>query len=220
MNPKTVAARSAPPSFVAANENQTPNAGFSVDLQDLCSLAMDQALGIGKESPAPVVGLNSCLLDLYRNVFCIAPVLSNLSDAAVHAFASCVELQMGLIAPLAPQALSHVSTVASTSGNSQNRPNEDESALSMDIALGERVEPPSRMVASTSGQQAQPIADELAQSMDVAIGERYAAPSSIVASSPAITPSRKRRVGERFGNRYRGAGGRLNLSYGSRKAHG
>ena len=221
MNPRTVAARSAPLSFVAANEDQTSNAGFTVDFQNLCSFAMDQALGIEKEYlAAPVVGFNSRILDLYKNAFCIAPLLSNLSDAAVHAFASCVELQMGLIAPLAPQALSHVSTVASTSGNSQNRPNEDESALSMDIALGERVEPPSRMVASTSGQQAQPIADELAQSMDVAIGERYAAPSSIVASSPAITPSRKRRVGERFGNRYRGAGGRLNLSYGSRKAHG
>jgi hypothetical protein len=219
MNRRTIAARSAPLSFVAANEDQTSNAGFSVDFQDLCSLAMDQALGIEKESLAPVVGFNSRLLDLYKNAFCIAPVLSNLSDAAAHAFALCVELQMGWIALLAPNTLSHVSTVASCS-SSQDQTTPDELAFSMDIALGERVAPPSRMVASTFGKQAQPTAEVLAQSMDVAIGERFAAPSSIVASSPAITPNRKRRVGERFGSRYRGTGGRLNLSYGSRKAHG
>jgi hypothetical protein len=219
MNPRTVAARSAPLSFVAANEDQTLNAGFPVDFQDLCSLAMDQALGIEKESLAPVVGFNSCLLDLYQNAFCIAPVLSNLSDAAAQVFASCVELQMGLIALLAPNTLSHVSTVASSS-RSQDQTTPDELAYSMDIALGERFAAASRMDASNSGRQAQPKAEELAQSMDVAIGERVAAPCGIVASSPAITPIRRRRVGERFGNRYRGAGGRLNLSYASRKAHG
>jgi hypothetical protein len=220
MNPRTVAARSAPLSFVAANEDQTLNATFPVDFQDLCSLAMDQALGIEKESLAPVVGFNSCLLDLYKNAFCLAPVLSNLSDAAAQVFASYVELQMGLIALLAPNTLSHVSTVASSS-RSQVQPNEEELAFSMDIALGQRFTAPSRMVARTTAkQQAEPEAEELAQNMDIAIGERFAAPSSEVANSPEITPSRKRRVGERFGNRYRGAGGRLTLSYGSRKAHG
>jgi hypothetical protein len=103
-----------------------------------------------------------------------------------------------------------------SSSSSQDQPNEEELALSMDIALGERIAPPSRMIASTSSKQAQPIAEELAQSMDVAIGERVAAPSSIVESNPAIAPIRKRRVGDR----YRSAGGRLTLSYGSRKARG
>jgi hypothetical protein len=130
-----------------------------------------------------------------------------------------MEMQMSWLTLLAPHALSHVSTVTSSS-SSQDQPNEEELAFSMDIALGERVAPPRRMVASTSGKQAQPETEAVAQSMDIAIGERFAAPSSEVASSPAITPSRKRRVGERFGNRYRGAGGRLTLSYGSRKAHG
>jgi hypothetical protein len=220
MTAGTKTARSVPLPLAAAKKDQTPNAGFPFDFQDLCSLAMDQALGIEKESLVPVVGFNSRLLDLYQNAFCIAPVLSNLSDAAAQVFASCVELEMGLIALLAPHTLSRVSTVASSSGSSQDQPNEEELAYSMDIALGERFAAASRMDASNSSSQAQPNEEELAYSMDVVIGERFAAPSSEVASSPAITPSRKRRVGERFGNRYRGAGGRLTLSYGSRKAHG
>jgi hypothetical protein len=219
MNPRTIAARSAPLSFVAANEDHTPNAGFPGDIQDLCSLAMDQALGIEKVPLAPVVSLNSCLLDPSKNALWFTPAFGNHLGMASQALAFSMEMQMGLIALLAPHAMSHLSTVTSSSG-SQDQPNEDELAYSMDIALGERFTAPCRMVVSTYGKQTQQKAEEAVQSMDIAIGERFAAPSSEVASSPAITPSRKRRVGERFGNRYRGAGGRLNLSYGSRKAHG
>ena len=219
MNPRTVAARSAPLSFVAANEDQTSNDGFSVDFQDLYSLAMDQALGIEKESLSPVVGSKSCLLDLYKNSFCIASVLSNHSDTAAHALASCVELQMGLIVLLAPHALSQVSTETSCS-SSQDQPNEEELAFSMDIALGERFTASGRMPACTSSKHTQPEPEAVAQGRDVAVEERFAVPNSIVASSPAITPTRKRRVSDRIGNRHRVAGGRLNLSYGSRKAHG
>jgi hypothetical protein len=219
MNPRTVAARSAPLSFVAANEDQTPNAGFSVDFQDLCSLAMDQALGIEKESLVPVVDFNSCLLDIYKNALWFTPIFGNHPGMASQALAFSVEMQMSWLTLLAPHALSHVSTVTSSS-SSQDQPNEEELAQSMDIALGERFTASSRMLACTSGKHAQSELEPVAQSMDVAIGERVAAPSSIVESNPAITPIRKRRAGERFGNRYRGAGGRLNLSYGSRKAHG
>ena len=179
MNPRTVAARSAPLSFVAANEDQTPNAGISVDFQDLCSLAMDQALGFGRESLAPVVGFNSCLLDLYKDAFYIVPVLSNLSDAAAHAFAICVELEMGWVALLAPHASTHVSPVVSISASSHDQTTPDELAYSMDIALGERFAATSKMDAGNSGKQAQPTAEVLAQTMDVAIGERVAAPGSI-----------------------------------------
>jgi hypothetical protein len=217
MTAGTRTARSAPLPLAAAKNS--PNAGFPGDFQDLCSLAMDQALGIEKESLTPVVSFNSYSLDLYKNAFCIVPVLSNLSDAAAHASAFCVELEMGWIALLAPHALSHVSTVARSS-RSQDQPNEEELAFSMDIALGESFAAPGSTVATSSGIPAQPKAVELAQSMDAVIGERFAAPGSIVPSSPANTPIRKRRVGERYGDRSRGAGGRLDLSYGSRKAHG
>jgi hypothetical protein len=217
MTAGTRTARSAPLPLAAAKTS--PNAGFPGDFQDLCSLAMDQALGIEKESLTPVVSFNSYSLDLYKSAFCIVPVLSNFSDMATHAFASCVELQMGLIALLAPHPLSQVSTVTSCS-SSQDQPNEEELAFSMDVALGERFAASSRMLACTSGKHAQPEEEAVAQSMDVAIGEHFAAPSSIVASSPEITPVRKRRVGKRYGDRSRGAGGRLDLSYGSRKAHG
>jgi hypothetical protein len=159
---------------------------------------MDQALGIEKASLTPVGGVNSCPPDLYKNALWFTPIYGNHPGMASKALAFSMEMQMSWLTLLAPHALSHVSKVTSSS-SSQAQLNEEELAFSMDIALGERVAPPSRMVAK-------PEAEAVAQSMDIAIGERFAAPSSEVASSPAITPTRKRRVGERFGNRYRGAG--------------
>ena len=57
MNAGTQTARSAPLSLAATNEVQTQKSGFSADFQDLCSLAMDQALGIEKASLSTVVSL-------------------------------------------------------------------------------------------------------------------------------------------------------------------
>jgi hypothetical protein len=212
MNPRTIAARSAP-LFPVADESQIPETGFSVEFQDLYSYAMDQALGVQKESLVPVVGVNSCLLDIYKKALWLTPTFGNHLDMA-QALGLSMEVQMSWLALLVRHVTSHVSTVVSSSG-CRDRMTPDELAYSMDIALGERFTAPGSTVASSSGSPAQPKAEELAQSMDVVIGERFAAPGS-----PANTPIRKRRVGERYGDRHRGAGGRLDLSYGSRKAHG
>jgi hypothetical protein len=196
MNPRTTAARSAPLLPVDAAHSQ--EARFFDVIQDLCNSAMDQALGIEKASLAPIAGLNSCLRGMVERALDFSPVFGNHLQAVSQVFAFSMELQLNFLNLLAPPFWSHASQ-------------------------GEVI----------SAGQHQPAADELAQSMDVAIGEPYSAtPICIVASSPevaavsiqAITPMRKRRaaerVAERQGSRYRGAGERVSVSYGRRKAHG
>jgi hypothetical protein len=178
MNAGTQTARGAPLSFAAAEEGKTQNAGFPVDFQDLCSRAMNRALGIEKASLSTVVSLNSSVLDIYETSLWFAPVFSNLLDLVSQAVACSMELQMNWLTLLAPYALSHVATpdsrVASTSG-CQAQPAADELAHSMDIAIGERFTVPGSTVTSRSGGRAQPpTADALAYSMDTAIGARAA----------------------------------------------
>src|ERR1700694_353489 len=103
MNAGTQTARSAPLSFVAANEDQTQNAGFPIDFHDLCSFAMDQALGIEKASLSTVVSLNSCVLDIFGNSL----------DLTAKSFAFCMEVQMNWLTLLPPYAFSHVAAVDS-----------------------------------------------------------------------------------------------------------
>ena len=141
MNAGTQTARSAPLYVLTANEDQTQNAGFPVDFRDLCSFAMDQALGIQKASLSTVIISNSCVIDIYKNVFWFAPIVGNLFDMAAQSVTCSVELQMNWLSLLAPHASSHVATpdgrVASSSGG-QAQPKADALERSMDIATGAR----------------------------------------------------------------------------------
>ena len=141
MNAGTKTARSAPLSFAAADEGQTQNAGFPVDFQDLCSRAMDRALGIEKASLSTVVSLNSSVLDIYETSLWFTPVFSNLLDMVSQAVACSMKLQMNWLTLLAPYALSHgaarESTLATNSGR-QAEPTADVLERSMDIAIGMR----------------------------------------------------------------------------------
>jgi hypothetical protein len=171
MNAGTQTARSAPLSFVAANEDQIKN------FQDLCSFAMDQALGIEKASLSTVVTLNSCVLDIYREALRYTPVFGNLFDLAAQAVACSIELQMNWLTLLAPQHVATPgSTVASNSGR-QNNPTDEDLAHSMDIAIGERfVEPSSTVTSISRGHvQRKAKAEVLERSLDIAIGARKAA---------------------------------------------
>lgn len=132
MNPRTMPARDASLPFVATEAGQTSDAGFPSDFQEMCSFAMDQAIGIEKASLATVVCLNSCAIDIYKNGLWFSPVLGNLFDAAAQAFASCMELQMNFLARQA----SHISgTVASIHGM-QVRQTAEVLERSMDIVTG------------------------------------------------------------------------------------
>lgn len=125
MNPRTTPASSPP-----------PNAGFPVDFQDLCSFAMDQALGIQKASMATVVSFNSSVLDIYKSSLWFTPVFGNLFDMVFQAVACSMELQMNWLTLLAPHASSMVAS--DVGGKSHPKAKADVLAHSMDIAIGER----------------------------------------------------------------------------------
>lgn len=146
----------------------------SNDLQDLCSLAMDQALGIEKASLSTVVHLNSCVVDIYGDAF--TPALGYLFDMAAYAFAFCMELQINWLTLMAPQALSHVAAAGSTGtssfGSQVQPPTAEVWADSMDIAIGEGFTAPKGTVASDTGRQAQPTAGVPESKMEIAMGAR------------------------------------------------
>jgi hypothetical protein len=195
MNPRTTAARSAP--LLPVDAAQSQDARFFDVIQDLCSSAMDQALGIEKASLAPVVGSHSCLLGMYERALSFTPVFGNYLEAVSQALASSMELQLKFLNLLALPVWSHASQGEVISAG-QHQPTADELAQSMDVALGEQyTASPISIVASS--------------------------PEVPAASTQAITPRRMRRaaerVAERQGSRYRGAGERVTISYG-RKAHG
>lgn len=138
MNPRITPAYS-PPNF----------AGFPGHIQDLCSFAMDQAIGIEKASLTTLVSLNSSVLDLYKNAFWYAPVFRDLLDATARSLALSMEMQMNwltLMTPLAPHGLQS----ASSFGEQTRHEEDDKLAESMDIALGPGVAVPSSTVSSNS----------------------------------------------------------------------
>ncbi|MGC2211392.1 MAG: hypothetical protein WA532_14900 [Candidatus Korobacteraceae bacterium] len=154
MNPKTKPASSASHAPLSPMKDQTPDAEFMVDFQDLFVLAMDQAIGIETASLAAVVRLNSCATDSSMYAVWFAPAFGSLFNTAAQAFASCMELQLRLMSLMA----SHVSDTVETLTGLQVQVTAEVLERSMDIAIGERFALPSSM-GSNSGGQAQTIAE-------------------------------------------------------------
>jgi hypothetical protein len=147
MNPRTIAARSAP--FLPAAETDrgtTAEVLFSTAFPDWFSHAMDQALGIEKPSLAPIVGLNSCLFDIYKNALWFTPAFGNHSEMMSQALACVMEFQMKCFTLLPPQT---TRAVNASNFRSETQPTEEELARSMDVALGERFTESTSIVASS-----------------------------------------------------------------------
>jgi hypothetical protein len=161
MNPRIMPANS-PPTI----------AGFSGHFQDMCSFAMDQAIGIEKASLTTLVSLNSSVLDLCKNTFWYAPVFSDLLDATARSLTFSMEMQMSWLTALAPLATKGFHTASSSDGPTRHE--DDKLAESMDIALGAGVSAPSSTVPSNSDQHSQPAEEESEYVMDKAIGARAA----------------------------------------------
>jgi hypothetical protein len=183
MKTKTIPASYAALSLVPKKEGQTVNVGFPDDFQDLCSRAMDRAIGIEKASLTTDVGLNSSVIDIYKNAFWFAPVFCELLDTATKSFAFCTELQMSWLTLMMPHAsgaseallpvAAPSSTVASSS-ESQAQPTAEVLESSMDIAIGERDTTQDNKVMSNSGSQTQPTAEVPDRSMGIAMRARAA----------------------------------------------
>lgn len=137
MNPRITPAYS-PPNF----------AGFPGHFQDLCSFAMDQAIGIEKASLTTLVSLNSSVLDFYKNAFWYPPAFSDLLDVAARSLALSMEMQMNWLTLMAPLATEGLRTASSL--GEQTRHDDDKLAESMDIALGPGVAVPSSTASSNS----------------------------------------------------------------------
>ena len=157
MKPRTMPASNGKLFLMAANQGQSPNAGFPAVSRDVRSREIDQAME-EKASPLMVVRLNSYVLDIYKNAFMFAPAFGYLLDTAAGT----------LLNVAAPS-----STVAGSS-RGQAQPTAEELAHSMDIAIGERFIAPSSTVTSISGGQAQPTEEVPESSMEIAIAARAA----------------------------------------------
>jgi hypothetical protein len=75
-----------------------------MDFQDLCSRAMDQALGVEQASLSAAVEINEYLFDIYQKSFWITPAFADLFDTAAKTFAFYTNLQMSWFALMVPQA--------------------------------------------------------------------------------------------------------------------
>lgn len=163
MNTGTQTARGATPILGAVNESQSLKAGFPIDFQDLCSYAMDRALGIEKVSLDTVVSLNSCVIDTCKNAFWFSPALGDLFDTVAQAFASCMELQLSLLNLMG----SHVSDTMESLSGFQAQVTAEVLERSMDIAIGVRFTAPISMVA-ISGSHTHPPAKVAESSAETA----------------------------------------------------
>lgn len=161
------------------------NAAFSmytVDIQDSCSLGMDRALGIEKDS------LDIAARDRKGSWF--KPILGIFFGVAAQAIATCMNLQLHWRTLRVPRASAHVGTAASDSGN-EAKPTAEVLESSMDIVIGpQHVAVPRSAAVSNSGRKAQPqpTPDELAFSMDIALGERFTVSSTVASTSESQRP--------------------------------
>lgn len=169
MNPRTKPPVKAPLSSLAAAQDRTPHSAFTHEFQGLCSIAMDQAIGLEKASLDAVLQMQSCVIDAcnvsetevlnydvsnydaskYMAAACFTPALANLFDLMAQVLTSFLELQLACLQMMVLQA-SHKTELA--------------------LHLVE----PARRAAASVPTLAMPPAHALAHSMDIAIGARAA----------------------------------------------
>lgn len=158
MNRTAIPATRAPLSLLTAEHgqtrpHQTPDAGFTAEFQELCSLAMDRALGFEKASLDAVVQMQSCAIDVLESASwaspLVSPALGDLIDLAVQAITLCLELQLNWLAVMTPVEIEKTETslrvvlparkpVGSVRTLSHSTGDGLDHSVSMDIAIGER----------------------------------------------------------------------------------
>lgn len=160
MNPRTKPTSPAPRRSLSAEQDQSPYTAFTHELQELCSLAMDQALGMEKASLDAVLQMQSCVIDAcdlsnydasgYEAASCFTPALGNLFGLMAQTITSFMELQLAWLTLMTPYATPKSETVLHL------------------------VAPARKAVSSTVPTPAQPPAHALERSMDIAIGAHAA----------------------------------------------
>jgi len=160
MNLRTKPTVKAPLAFLAAAQDSTPYTALTQDFQHLCSLAMDQAIGMEKASFDAVLQMQSRVIDAcdvsktdvskFDVAPCFTPELGNLFDLMAQAIACFMELQLAWMKMMTPHATHSTEPVVHL------------------------VAPARKVASSTVPARPQVPAHVLAHSMDIAIGAQAA----------------------------------------------
>lgn len=120
MNPRNKPTIQAPLSSLSAEQYQTPYTAFTHEFQELCSLAMDRAIGMEKASFDAVLQMQSRVIDAcdvsnydvskYEAVSCCTPALGNLFECMAQAITSFMELQLACLSSLMPYIVPKTAT--------------------------------------------------------------------------------------------------------------
>jgi hypothetical protein len=175
MNRITISASHAPLSLLTAEQDQTehhqtPDAGFTADFQELCSLAMDQALGMEKASLDAATRMQSFAIGILEHASWsisdiasdAAPARDNLFDFVAQTVLSCLQLQLYCLAMMSPHVIERIDTslpLAASCGKAANRvrslprPPAEGAEHHMDIAIGARAAEPVLVCANRFAQK-------------------------------------------------------------------
>jgi hypothetical protein len=156
MNPRTTPTIEAPPSSLAARQDQSPYTAFTHDFQELCSRAMDRAIGMEQASFDAVLHMQSCVMEAcdvsvskLERPSCVAPAFGNLFVLMAQTITSLMELQLAWLTMMAPHAAPKTDTAmhvpaserkvaTNAASNLRTMPQTPVELLahSMDIAIG------------------------------------------------------------------------------------
>jgi hypothetical protein len=169
--------KTASPFLTAANVERSPDAGFVLEYQELCSRQMDLALGIHKASLDSAVSLHSCAveicdaIDINKNQASqFVSIFGACIEAAAKSFAICMELHRSCLTLLAPYAMSYDRPFA-TSFGSQAEPATDELAIHMDVAIGGHSFAADESIVSSADSKGRLLAIEAAQEEETEMDE-------------------------------------------------
>jgi hypothetical protein len=169
MNPRTTPSIKAPLSSLAAAQDQTPYSEFTHDVQELCSRAMDQAIGMEMASLDAALHMQSCVMEAcsvsnyseYEAASCFTPAFGTFFELITQTFTSFMEMQMAWLTIVTPYAAPKSETVLHVVAPARRTAIRVASAAASTAATSLRTMP-------------HPPAHGLEHSMDIAIGAHAA----------------------------------------------
>ena len=128
-----------------AEQDQTSQANFIAEFQDLYSKGMDRALGLQENTLDRAVEVQSEALELYKNAPWFTPLLGDVFEAGTRLLVFCLELQIKCLDAMWPSV-----PTAPTKG-AASRAELAVQELAMDIGSGLAKKPARAQQASMSG---------------------------------------------------------------------
>ena len=121
-----------------AEQDQTSQAAFIAEFQDVCSYGMDRALGLQESTLDHAVQLHSQAIDLYKTAPWLSPLMGDVFEMGVRFLVMCLEVQMKtlnlMFSGISPE----------TASPSATRAEKAIQELAMDIGSGQLKKPAGR----------------------------------------------------------------------------